>query len=83
MTTEDTKTTEESTQRLVRSPNPLQEAWEAYHGEPLEGFDIPAAPPAYMRGFVDGVDHERSKWENNKQKNNLAAGDARLRWFVS
>ena len=49
------QTNEEST------PNAIQEAWENYHGDPPEGFEIPAAPPSYMRGFMDGVDYERQK----------------------
>jgi hypothetical protein len=63
-------------QRLVSSHNPLQEAWEVYHGDPPEGFDIPAAPPSYMRGFVDGVEHERLEMsqrydsELNTKRNN-------------
>jgi hypothetical protein len=68
MITNNTETNEENTQqaesdsvkRLVGSPNSIQEAWEVYHGDPPEGFEIPAAPPSYMRGFVDGVEHARN-----------------------
>jgi len=69
MTTDDKKQTEESTvqaesdsvQRVVSSPNAIQEAWEIYHGDSPDGFDIPAAPPIYMRGFVDGVEYARNE----------------------
>ena len=40
--------------------NAIQKAWEKYHG-PIDdgagGSYIPATPPAYMRGFVDGYEH--------------------------
>lgn len=40
--------------------NKIQAAWEAYHGPPVnDGLGdpyIPAAPPAFMRGFVDGYE---------------------------
>jgi len=68
MKTDDTKQTDKNTpqaegdsvQRLVGSPNSIQEAWEVYHGDPPEGFEIPAAPPTYMRAFVDGVEYARN-----------------------
>lgn len=47
----------------------IRRAWEAYHG-PVDDGDgdmyIPAAPPAYERGFVDGVEYagERVMEEN-------------------
>lgn len=34
----------------------ITEAWARYHGPPLPGDDeIPQAPPAYVRGYRDGV----------------------------
>lgn len=44
----------------------MQKAWEEYHG-PIETEDeedyIPAMPPIYMRGFVDGVEHAKKMKE--------------------
>lgn len=40
----------------------IQKAWEDYHGPIIdEGGEeyIPAMPPAFMRGFVDGFQHAR------------------------
>ena len=51
----------EDTEQTKSTPNAIQGAWENYHGDPPEGFEIPAAPPSYMRGFMDGVDYERQK----------------------
>ena len=48
----------------------MEEAWETYHGPTVnmdEGDDyMPAAPPAYMRGFADGIEYSMLKMQNAK-----------------
>jgi hypothetical protein len=40
----------------VTNDTEITEAWARYHGPPLPGDDeIPQAPPAYSRGYRDGV----------------------------
>ena len=69
----------DSVRTVVSSPNLMQEAWEKYHGASDDLDEIPAAPPSYIRGFVDGVDHERmnvaqrySSELSNKRRNRLS-----------
>ena len=41
----------------------ITEAWARYHGPPLPGDDeIPQAPPAYARGYRDGVASVAGNW---------------------
>ena len=58
-TSENSQRESDSMLRVVSSPNPIQEAWEKYHGRLDDDEEIPPAPPVYIRGFVDGVDHEK------------------------
>ena len=47
----------------------MEKAWETYHGPVRmdEGDDyMPAAPPAYMRGFADGIEYSMLKMQNAK-----------------
>lgn len=51
-----------------KEQNPIEKAWEIYHGpinlEDGEEPYLPPPPPSFARGFVDGVEHLREKWEN-------------------
>lgn len=52
--------------------NVIQAAWEEYHGPIIEEDGeryIPAMPPTFMRGFVDGYQHaERVLGQKKKSR---------------
>lgn len=63
--------TQETSERLgiesiACSEDLVQEAWEQYHGPIIDEVGeeyIPAMPPAFMRGFVDGYEQGKKSRE--------------------